>query len=157
MKERRNRNPMEGFSNRSGNNDTPSNAHLGSKNERLMRRRNIRRVLGPVPRTGANRCPSEFEKKGKQKGKEGSPNRSGNNDTPSNVHLGRKNERLMRRRNIKRVWEQCLGRAPTEPVNRHLELLAMIRSSRKFVNCLPSRTATERGIVPGERFARNLR
>ncbi|GIZ05165.1 hypothetical protein CEXT_31671 [Caerostris extrusa] len=84
-----------------------------------------------------NGCVLPNSRKGKQKPEEGFPNRSGNNDTPSNTHLGRKNERLMRQRNIKRVLGAVPRRAPTESVNPHSEQLAMIRSSRKFVNCLP--------------------
>ncbi|GIY68265.1 hypothetical protein CDAR_291611 [Caerostris darwini] len=76
--------------------------------------------------------------------------------TSSNAHLGRKNERLMRQRNIKRVLGTVPRRAPTESVNPHLEQLAMIRSSRKFVNFRLSGQPGSRNCS-GERFERNLR
>ncbi|GIY68262.1 hypothetical protein CDAR_291581 [Caerostris darwini] len=98
--------------------------------------------------TWYTQCPPN-SRKAKQKPKKGFPYRSGNNDTPSNAHLGKKNERLMRQRNIKRVLGAVPRRALTESVNPHLEQLAMIRSSRKFVNCLPLGTARNAELFRG--------
>ncbi|GIY68264.1 hypothetical protein CDAR_291601 [Caerostris darwini] len=69
--------------------------------------------------------------------------------TPSNAHLGRKNERLMRQRNIKRVLGAVPRLTPTESVSPQLEQLAMIRSSGKFVNCLPLGTAWNAELFQG--------
>ncbi|GIY68263.1 hypothetical protein CDAR_291591 [Caerostris darwini] len=91
---------------------TPNNPHLGRKNERLMRQRNIKRVLGAVPR----RPPTELvslesvagitntmhciyhvllnsrKEETETEGRISQSERKQRPCTPNNAHLGRKNE-----------------------------------------------------------------